>query len=696
MDEPVEYRVGIDAGGTFTDLVALADDGTILVHKLPSDRNAPDKALIEGLVGLAARAEIALPEFLASCSVIVHGSTVALNTLIQRNGAKTAMLVTEGHEDSIEIRLGHKEDGHRWDFRYPAAKPLVPAERRLGVRERVLADGRVYLPLDEQQLTQQIERLAAADVQAVAVSCLWSFLHPQHEQRIEELLRARLPDCFVSTSLRILPRVGEYTRTSTTVANTYVGPAMRSYLEKIEQALIERGFKGDFYGMQSNGGVATPAVLGERPVAALNSGPAGGPVAAAWYGRQIGQKNVISVDMGGTSFDICLVKDGLPDIVTNADVARVRIGLPMVNVTSIGAGGGSIARIDERGLLQVGPESAEADPGPACYGRGGTQATVTDALVVAGYLPDTGLLGGAMAIDPTRANEVVQKDIAAAAGIDVIAAARGIIEVTVGNMVEGIRSASIERGHDPRDYVLVVGGGAGPAFAGLLARELGITQVLIPNIAGALCALGEATADLRYDSVRACPVRLSAVKTDRINQLFTEMEAEGGSALGTGNGNHQQLRTERSAEMKYIDQIHYCDVRVPDGTIDETKIDVLRERFHHRHRELYTYCETDNEPEIASLRVSTIMERTSPPDRPDATPGSEKTTTPIGTRRVALLSLTEPEEVPVYRGQNTPWGAVIPGPAIVEEETATIVVEANDALEFHGGRFYTLTLRTVD
>ena len=650
----MQYRVGIDAGGTFTDLVALAEDGSLLVHKLPSDRQTPETVLIEGLGGLAERAALTLGDFLNACSVIVHGSTVALNTLIQRNGARTGVLVTEGHEDSIEIRLGHKEDGHRWDFRYPAAIPLVPAERRFGVRERVLASGHVHLPLDETQLQRQIDKLAEAEVEAVAISCLWSFLHPQHEQRIEELVRARLPGCFVSTSLRILPRVGEYTRTSTTTANAYIGPAMRSYLARIEQALVARGFAGDFYAMQSNAFVATPAMLTERPVAALNSGPSGGPVAALLYGRQVNEQNVIAVDMGGTSFDICLVKDGVPDIVSNSDVARVRIGLPMVNVTSIGAGGGSIARIDERGLLCVGPESAEADPGPACYARGGTRATVTDALVVAGYLSDTALLSGTMAIDLTQAKTVVQNDIAEPADIDVITAARGIIEMTVRNMVEGIRVASIERGHDPRDYLLVVGGGAGPAFAGLLARELGIARVLIPKIAGALCALGEATADLRYDSVRACPVKLSDLKAEHINQLFTEMEAEGASALKTDNGNGGQLYTERSAEMKYVDQIHYCDVSAPDGMIDAEKIQILREQFHHRHRELYTYCEPDNEPEVASLRVSTVTRRSAPSASAATNVDGVATPAPTATRSAALLSCSEPVDVPVFRGDTLP------------------------------------------
>ena len=688
----MSYRVGVDTGGTFTDLVALSDRGAMIVHKLPSDPAAPERVLLEGLAGLAGRVSLDVNTFLGECDVVVLGTTVALNTLIQRNGARTGLLVTQGHEDSIEIRLGHKEDGHRWDFRYPAATPIVPAHRRLGVRERVLADGRVHQLLDEAQLREQLHELVRLKVDAVAISCLWSFLHPAHEQRIEVLVREAMPECFVSSSLAILPRLGEYTRTSTTVANAYVGPAMRKYVKQIETALSDEGFAGTLFVMQSNGGVTTPEVLLERPVVALNSGPAGGPVAALWYGEQVGSRDVISVDMGGTSFDICLVKGGLPDVVTSAEVARVRIGLPMVNVTSIGAGGGSIARMDERGLLKVGPESAEAYPGPACYGRGGTQATVTDALVVAGYLPTSGLLGGSMSIAPDRAAEVIRHNIAEPADLDVFDAARGVIELTTRNMVEGIRIASIERGHDPRDYLLVVGGGAGPAFAGLLARELGIKKVLIPRIAGTLCALGGATADLRYDSIRACSAHLSTLSLKSANGLIAEMESEGRDALSNALSDEHRVRIERTAEMKYIDQIHYCDVSVPGGILDGAKIAQLRERFHERHEQLYTYRESENEPEMVSLRVTTVATHAQSAPVP-ADLGGDADAKPVDHREIALVAPPDIVSVPVYRGDELHSQAEIEGPAIVEEETTTILVPPDTSLVLDRRGFYVMSLR---
>lgn len=739
----MSYRVGIDAGGTFTDLAALGEDHSLLVHKTPSDPVNPAAALIDGLAGLADKAGLALPAFLGQCSTLVHGSTVALNTLLQRNGAKTGLLATAGHEDSLELRLGHKEDGHRWDFHYPPATMIVPARRRLGVKERLIAGGKVHLPLDEAQLDEQLEKLAQAEVEAVAISCLWSFANPAHERKILEKVKQRLPDCYATASVNILPRVGEYTRASTTAANAYIGPVMDRYLSSVETALAENGFAGQLYIMQSNGGVAAPAVVRRRPVAALNSGPAGGPVAALWHAQGLQRKNVIAVDMGGTSFDVSLARNGMPDIVDSVDIARIRIGLPMVNVTSIGAGGGSIARLDERGVLQVGPRSAEARPGPACYMRGGVEPTVTDALVTAGYLPEGALLGGRMKIDPALARQAIKERIADPAGIDVGRAAYGIMEITAKNMVDGIRISSIERGYDPRDYLLVAGGGAGPVFAARLARELGMEQALIPSDAGALCALGEAIAKLRYDAIRACPALLKDLDVARANGLFRAMEEEGkralglegdgGGSVGGGDGDGGDggvrgsggIRIERAAEMKYADQIHYCDVQAPLGELDAAKLEELRDNFHRRHKELYTYAEPDNEPEIVSLRASVVIDAVAAPpvggpgavasapgDGPGAvaappgggpgavaaSPGGEPgavAAPPVGTRSVIMPATGELKTTPVYKGDKLATGATLRGPAIIEEETTTIFVPEGDLLRRHPAGFYLLSINTA-
>ena len=364
----MSYRVGIDSGGTFTDLVGLGPAGEVLIDKVPSNPASPASAVLAGLEGLASRADTEPASFIAGCELIVLGTTVALNALIQQRGARTGLLATRGHEDSIEIRLGHKEDGHRWDFSFPPATPLVPAYLRLGIDERVLSDGSVYTPLDEASVRESIGVLAEHDVEAVAISLMWSFAHPEHEERVSELVRAALPDAYVSTSTEVLPRVGEYTRTSTTVANAYVGPRLRDYMNEIESALSARGFGGAVYYMQSNGGLGTRAILERRPVAALGSGPAAGPVAALHFTSLIDDENVISVDMGGTSFDVCLVKDGLPDVVADVDVARYRVGLPMVNVESIGAAEAASPASTRKACCRWGLRAPKPTLGPPATG----------------------------------------------------------------------------------------------------------------------------------------------------------------------------------------------------------------------------------------------------------------------------------------------------------------------------------------
>ena len=403
--------------------------------------------------------------------------------------------------------------------------------------------------------------------------------------------------------------------------------------------------------------------------------------------------NVIAIDMGGTSFDICLAREGLPDLVDKADIARVRIGLPMVNVTSIGAGGGSIAHLDDRRLLKVGPQSAEANPGPACYQRGGELPTVTDALVVAGYLPDTGLLGGGMQIDRSLAENVIDTHIAKPSGLSLLEAASGILRITTQNMVEGIRIASIERGHDPRDYLLVAGGGAGPAFAAALARELGIEQVLIPTVAGTLCALGEATADLRYDSIRACPASLSELDLQQLNTLLLEMEQEGTQALNIEAGKNDVF-IEQYAEMKYVDQIHNCDVPMPSGQMDDEKREELRRAFHQRHRELFTYCEEDNEPELVSVRLSVIIRN--PAERQQTQAEQRSATSNNSTRDTLLHGNGELTPTPIYQGEELGPGQVVDGPAIIQEFTTTIVLPAKDRISYHPGGYYLLEINPAN
>ena len=384
--------------------------------------------------------------------MIIHGTTVALNTLIQLKGAKVGLFCTRGHEDSLEIRNGHKEDGHRYDFHYPPATMLVPRHLRVPVRERVMSDGRVRTPLDESDVARGIDLFRHEGVDAVGVSFMWSFHHPEHERRVGELVAEALPGVHVTLSVDLLPQIREYTRTSTVAVNAYVQPRLAGYVGAIEEMLLELGYEGPIRYVQSNGGLTSGRAFVQRAVSALNSGPAAGPSASLHYAGRLERRDVLTLDMGGTSSDISLAPEGRVDLVKDVDIGRYRVGIPLVNVVSIGAGGGSIAWLDRQGMLRVGPESAEAVPGPACYMRGGSDATVTDALVVLGYLNQAALLGGRMPIDAAAARAAVRERVAEPLGLSLERAAHGIFEVVNANMIGGIRSVSVERGHDPRDF----------------------------------------------------------------------------------------------------------------------------------------------------------------------------------------------------------------------------------------------------
>ena len=666
------YRIGIDTGGTFTDLILVDPDGRVDLFKTPSTPEAPPRAIENGLGLIADRLGLPVRKFLGRCDLIIHGTTVALNALIQLDGAKVGLLCTRGHEDSLEIRNGHKEDGHRYDFSYPAATMLVPRRLRVGVTERVLSDGRVRAPLVEDDVRRGVELFRREGVEAVGVSFMWSFLHPEHERRAGEIVVDKLPGVHLTLSSELLPQIREYTRTSTVAVNAYVGPKLARYIREIETMLSDLGYANPIRYVQSNGGLTSGSVLSRRAVSALNSGPAAGPSASLHHASSLGEPNVVTLDMGGTSTDISLVQDGRVDLVKDVDIGRYRVGIPLVNVISIGAGGGSIASLDAHGLLRVGPESAEAIPGPACYMRGGTQATVTDALVVLGYLNGTALLGGRMPIDADAASAAVSSRVAAPLGIGRERAALGIFEVVNANMIGGIRSVSIERGHDPRDFRLVAGGGATSAHAGRLAAELGIPEVVIPKVASGLCAFGEAVADVKHTYLASYTAPLPALEPLRLDELFRALEEQGRCDLAEEGFAGGEVYVERTVDMKYIDQVHECRVDVPEGGVDESFVTELAAAFHRRHEALYTYSEPDNVAELINVEVNVygrspelaaVREKLVP--EPSAGPGK---------RPAYFAEFGEYRPTPVFDGRRLTTGAVVDGPAIVEEETTTIVV----------------------
>ena len=667
------YRIGIDTGGTFTDLVLVGPEGLVHLFKTPSTPLDPPAAIRTGIGLIASHLGRRVPELLGDCDMIIHGTTVALNTLIQLKGAKVGLFCTRGHEDSLEIRNGHKEDGHRYDFRYPAATMLVPRRLRVPVTERVTSDGRVRTPLDESDVLRGIDLFRRERVESVGVSFLWSFLCPQHERRVGELVADALPGVHLTLSVDLLPQIREYTRTSTVAVNAYVQPKLAGYIEAIEEMLASLGYLNPIRYVQSNGGLTSGRTFVRRAVSALNSGPAAGPSASLYYAGRLGRPNVLTLDMGGTSSDISLAPDGRVDLVKDVDIGRYRVGIPLVNVISIGAGGGSIAWLDRQRMLHVGPESAEAVPGPACYMLGGTDATVTDALVVLGYLNQTALLGGRMPIDADAARAAVQECIAGPLRIPLERAAHGVFDVVNANMIGGIRSVSVERGHDPRDFCLVAGGGATSAHVGRLASELGIRTTIVPRVASGLCAFGEAVADVKHTYLASLATTLPRLDPARLNRLFRELEQRGESELAEEGFAAESIVVERSLDMKYIDQVHECNVSIARFEVTAERLHEIEEAFHCRHEALYTYCERDNTPELINVEVN-MYGRSPEPIAPESSSNGLAPLAPTEERFAYFRELGDYRPTPVYPGAILHPGHTVDGPALVEEETTTIVV----------------------
>lgn len=667
------YRLGIDAGGTFTDFILQSDDGKIDVFKTPSTPSEPSQAIRNGLEMIGKSLDLQVREFLSRCELIIHGTTVALNALVEHKGAKVGLFCTSGHEDSLEIRLGHKEDKHRYDFTYPPAKMLVPKRLRVPVRERIRSDGKVITPLHEEDILRGIELFKQEGVEAIAVSYVWSFLHSEHEERTEALIREHLPDVYISLSTKVFPQIREYTRVSTTTVNAYVGPVLKRYIESLESLFKELGYEKDILYTQNNGGVISGKNLINQAVYALNSGPSAGPLAGLYFSKVVGTENVLTIDMGGTSLDISLTKDGRTEIIKDSDFMRYRLGIPMVHVETLGAGGGSIASVDETGLFKVGPQSAGALPGPACYGKGGNEPTVTDSLVTLGYLNQEALLGGKMKIDSDSSRKAIQEKIAKQLNLSVERAALGIYQIVNNNMVAGIRRISIEKGHDPRDFILVAAGGAGGAHAARLAEELGIEKVVVPRIAGAFCAFGAVLADVKHTFVSTFTRDLSEDILDDLNKRFEKMEAEGIRQLLEEKFDQEDIYVLRTMDMRYRDQLHECTVPIPSGKLTLEELKKIANSFHQRHEELYTYSEPDNVVEIISLET-TICGRV-PSVKLDAM--SEVDTVAVEDyeeRNAYFEEYGEYRVVPVFRGGDIPVGQTIEGAAIVEEETTTILI----------------------
>jgi len=688
-----KYRLGIDAGGTFTDFVLADADGRVRLFKATSTPEDGTISISDGLQQMAEALGKPIGHILGNADLCVNGTTVALNALIQHKGVKTGLICTAGHEDSLEIRLGHKEEGHRYDAKYPPAKMLAERYLRRGVRERILSDGTVRTPLNEDDVRAACEFFKREGVEAVAISFVWAVANESHERRAAEIVREMMPEVYVSVGVEVFPQMREYTRTSTAVVNAYLGPVLEKYVGRIDQYFVDKGVTGPVRYFQSNGGMASRANMISRAVSAINSGPASAPRAGLFFAQPLGFDNIITVDMGGTSFDITLTKNGKTNVSKNIDMLRYRIGTPMIQVETLGAGGGSIAWIDSMGLLKVGPQSAGAYPGPVCYMRGGTEPAVTDANVALGYLNPQHLLGGRVPIDGAAARRALEEKVARPLGLSLERAAYGVFNIVNNNMVNGIRRVSIERGYDPRDFVLVAAGGATGLHITALAREIGVSTVLVPKLASGLCAFGQIISDVKYNYMAACPMRIDEdTSFERVESLFRELERSATVELEKEGFTRDRIKINRSLDMRYVGQVHECSVDVGELAVSRDTIKQIRAAFDERHKQLYTYDEPESVVELVNLE-STVSGVVSPiaPIRVAKAKGDASAA--IKSRRKMIF--TDGADIaaidsPIYDGDKLGAGDRLAGPGVIEEITTSIVVEPDWEAELHESGVYIL------
>jgi N-methylhydantoinase A len=663
------YHVGVDTGGTFTDFVALdAVTGDLWTLKVPSVPADPAQAVLHGLGRLGERHQVAP----AAIERFIFGTTVATNAILERKGARTALVATRGTRDVIEIQ---RQWRHRlFDLGLRKPEPLVPRRWRLEADERLAADGSTVTPL----AVEEAERVAAAvadlGVEAVAVTLLFSFLSPGHEQRIRDVFHRRAPDLHVSLSSDICPEFREYERTCTTVMNAYVMPKVDRLVERLERELVAAGLGAGLRIMQSNGGLMSGAQACARPVHTLLSGPAGGVVGAVGVASVAGLRDVITMDMGGTSLDISLVRGGRVALSPEGRLGGFPVKVPQVDTHTIGAGGGSIARLF-RGALKVGPESAGADPGPVCYGRGGAEPTSTDAAVTLGFIDPAYFLGGEIVLDREAARAAIRERIAGPLGVSDAEAARAAVRVQVANMVNGIRAVSVEQGLDPREFALLPFGGAGSLYAGLIAEEMGIGRILVPVHPSVLSALGMLMTDVKYTQVMSRVLAADRTDDELLGRIYRDLEERLVGILRADGVPPDRILLERSCDMRYHGQAYEVNVPVPAAAAtDGVPVAALVARFHEEHRRSYGQAAEREPVELVNFRVTGLglVPKATLRPRPDGRATGHPT--PKGHRDAYFGGDTGWARCPVFERDHLASGAEIAGPALVEEPGATVVL----------------------
>ena len=668
------FKVGIDVGGTFTDLFLWSSTGKVSAFKVLSTPHDSSMGVLEGLTRIAESNGLKIEQLASRIDTIVHGTTVTTNAVLTRSGARVGLITTDGVRDALEMRRGIREE--QYNNQYKNVSPLVPRYLRRTVRGRIDYRGNEIEPLDGEGLRRVCRFMRDQKVEALSICFMNSFANRVHEQTAAETVQTELPDAYLSVSSETLPTIRFYNRISTTVLNAYVGPVLRAYLGNLETRLKDIGFGGVLLIMQSNGGVGLPASMLERPAATLLSGPAAGPRAALGFTETHEENSCLVADMGGTSFDASLVRDGAVALKTEGDIDRLRIALPMLDIVTIGAGGGSVGWIDAGGLLRMGPQSAGALPGPACYGRGGVQPACTDADLLLGYLDPVSFAGGKLALDPELALEAVEKYVAQPLGIDVDQAAAGMYRVINANMAHGVREITVKRGLDPREFPMVVAGGAGPLHACMIADELDIPKIVIPAPASILCAVGMLMSDLQHDFVHSYVTPLSGLDIKKLNRLVDEMIVEGDKQLTLEGVPSQKREFRVFLDLRYLKQYHEVTVPVSRKDIEAGDVKSFGTAFHADHNRLYGYDLSEEKTglELINVRVRSVGRTDRPELEKLAEGGTDPSVAYLAKRRAYVPEEDVFTDIPVYDGHRLLSGNRITGPALIERVNTTIFV----------------------
>ncbi len=661
-------RIGVDIGGTFTDVVVVDERGDIGLRKSLSTPDDLWRGIAEGLKGLD----------LGRAELIVHGTTVGINALLEGKGEATGLITTRGFRDVYEIGRHNREE--MYDLFYAKPVPLVPRRHRLEVRERIDARGRVLVPLEEADVLAAIDHFKRHDIRSIAVCLLHSYANPEHEIKIGQIIARCYPEALVSLSHELAREWREYERTSTTVINAYIMPKVRGYLDKMERELERLGYIRPLFISQSNGGLVSTGSAVAKPVHTIMSGPAGGVAGGLFFGRLLGYENLITFDMGGTSTDVALIHCGAARMTVEARIERRPLMVPMIDIRSIGAGGGSIAWLKEGRALNVGPGSAGADPGPACYGRGGAEPTVTDANLALGRLHPRFFLGSEMKLERSEAEKAIARRIAAPLGLGLDEAARGIVRIVNTKMAHAIRAITIQRGFDPKDFVLLAFGGAGPMHACSLAAELGIPKIVVPLYPGNFSALGMLTSDVRHDFSRTCLARWDKLDIGLISGLFGELEREALLTLKREGLPEDRIVCRSSIDMRYIGQEYTVNVPLDSMRLAPAHLAQLRSQFDSLHEMTYGHSSTAEPVELVNLRL-TALGRSTPLELKPIERGTERAPRDSIVDELEVFFEESVYACPVYNRAKLLAGNRIPGPALIIEKGATTVLEPGFVLE---------------